>query len=189
MLIGASEAAWAIGQPYNRFVTVLWERGGVPARDVALANGRFIKLASDWMRQRGYRLTWAWVQEWGNTNGAHSHLLMHVPPDFDPLFRAMPLRWVKHILPGPYVAGSVQSQKIRGGFDSGFSGDGLAAAIMGKLHYVMKAAPADLEHEFGLCGAGYKPWGQASPVFGKRVAVWQGWKAVSKIGENREICL
>ena len=56
-------------------------------------------VASDWARRHGFKLRWAWVQEWGSFNGAHVHILLHVPPYLDPIFRPMPLRWAKRLLP------------------------------------------------------------------------------------------
>ena len=72
-----SAAYWAIdeGKPFNRFITLLWERAGIDGREAVAITGRFIKLAGDWARRHGYRLVWAWVQEWGATNGAHVHVV------------------------------------------------------------------------------------------------------------------
>lgn len=168
-LIAATQSAWDIGQPFNRFVTLLWARGGVVAGDNTFATGRFIKLASDWARQHGYRLIWAWVQEWGPTNGAHVHLLLYVPRELDWQFSQMPLRWVKQILPGPYVTGVLESQKP----DKTL---GHFRWLWGKVHYMLKCSPVAWEQELGMAGCGPKPWGQSCETFGKRLAIWQGWR-------------
>lgn len=73
-LLQAVETAAAIGQPFNRWITITWERNGIDARDNAGATGHFRKLASDWLRAQGRRLVWAWVQEWSERNGAHVHI-------------------------------------------------------------------------------------------------------------------
>ncbi|MDP3908232.1 MAG: hypothetical protein Q8Q53_13585 [Novosphingobium sp.] len=36
--------------------------------------------------------------------------------------------------------------------------------------------PAALEGRLGMIGQGPKPWGQPSLVYGKRLAIWQGWQ-------------
>ena len=114
-LIDAAMMAEALGQPFNRFVTILWERGGINSRDNATITGRFIKIASDWARQHGYRLNWGWVQEWGSFNRAHVHILLHVPPFLDPIFRPMPLRWTKRLLPAGYINGALECRKLHYG--------------------------------------------------------------------------
>ena len=172
-LIDAGVKAEALGQPFNRFVTVLWERGGIDSRDNATITGRFIKLASDWARQHGYRLNWAWVQEWGPHNRAHVHILLHVPPLFDPIFRPMPLRWTKRLLPDAYVTGVLECQKL--GFRT--NTPAREADVIGKVHYMLKCAPAALEVELAMLGRGYREWGHQCATFGKRSAIWQGWQA------------
>jgi len=168
-----------IGHPLNRFVTLTWERSGIDPRDNARATGRFIKMASDWMRARGCRLRWAWVQESSDGFRAHVHMLLHVPPELDPLFAPMPTRWVRRIVGAGYAPGTTQTQLVRYPFDAedSIAVDAYRTAIMGKVHYMLKAAPAALETRLGMQGAGPKRWGKSCIVFGKRLAIWQGWRA------------
>jgi hypothetical protein len=168
-LIDAAGQTEATGQPFNRFITLLWERGGIDGRDNAKVTGQFIKLVSDWARRHGYKLNWAWVQEWGSTNGAHVHILLHVPPCLDPIFRPMPLRWTKQLLPAAYIGGVLQSQML------GFANYAPAreAKVMGKVHYMLKCAPALLEAKLCMTGRGYAQWGKSGIVHGKRLAHWQ----------------
>jgi len=44
-LIGGAHAAIDIGQPFNRFIKLLWERSGVDGRQRITATGHFITLA------------------------------------------------------------------------------------------------------------------------------------------------
>lgn len=164
------------GFPFNRFITLLWERSGVDARRNGETTARFVKLASDWARRHGYRLVWAWVQEHGWKNGAHVHLVLHVPLELDPIFKTMPAKWTKLCLPGAYVRKTLQCQKVRFGDIAANNPEAYKAAIMGKVHYMLKCAPAALESELGMVGKGYKPWGQSGVTFGKRARIWQGWK-------------
>ncbi len=173
-LIDASLAALAAEMPFNRFVTIAWALGGVPADQAVDATCQFRRLAKAWMRARGTAMPWAWVQEYGNTFGQHAHILLHVPPHLDPLFRSMPLRWTKAILPGRYVARTLQTQRLKNA--AAFHGRAYQTELLGKVHYMLKAAPIELEVVLDMAGRGRKDWGQFCPVIGKRVGVWQDWK-------------
>ena len=175
-VLGATEAAWAVGRPLNRFITLAWELGGIdPAQSVA-ATGAFIKLAREWMGERGFPMPWVWVQETGPTLGAHCHALLHVPPEIAPLFRPMPRRWAHKVLGGVYFAGVVDSQRISSADACNALPAAYEAEVIGKVHYMLKCAPAALEGPLGMIGRGYRDWEQSCPVYGKRAGVWQGWK-------------
>lgn len=176
-IIGASEAARRAGMPLNRFITIAWGHSGI-ARPLSVPlTGQFIESARKWMAGHGHPMPWCWVQEWGPRFGAHCHLLLHVPKELEPLFRPMPLRWVKGIIGKQYSAGTLQSQRLRAAHNA--NPDHYRAELYGKLHYMLKCAPADWERELGMAGKGHKPWGQSCPVIGKRAGVWQGWKRYS----------
>lgn len=173
-----SSAAWAAGRPMNRYITIAWGKSGVVAKDSVQATGQFVKRARDWLGGHGCAMPWCWVQEYGDTFGQHCHLLLHVDPAIDELFRPMPLRWVKAILPGPYVAQTLQCQKLAAARSADRQPEAYHAQIMGKLHYMLKTASEALEAPLGMVGWGHKDWGQSCPVYGKRAAVWQGWRGV-----------
>lgn len=78
-LIDAAFRAAEQGKPFNRFITILWEKSGLTDGDATAATRRFIKRASDWFRDHGERCHWAYVHEWGPVNKAHVHVLLHVP--------------------------------------------------------------------------------------------------------------
>lgn len=168
-LIDAAWQAEAIGQPFNRFATLLWERGGIDGRDNAIMTGKFIKLVGDWAGRHGYKLNWAWVQEWGSVNGAHVHILLHVPPDLNSIFRKMPLRWTKQLLPAAYIDDVLECQKLNYAANT----RAREAEVLGKVHYMLKCAPAALESKLGMVGWGHADWGQSCIVTGKRLARWQ----------------
>lgn len=193
-LLGASAAAARAGRPLNRFITVAWGKAGLAPQDSVTATGEFIRLAREWHRARGHPMPWCWVQEHGPVFRAHCHLLLHVPAELEPLFRPMPTRWAKKVLAGRYVAGVMRSERLA----SAYAREGLAgtyrAELLGKLHYMMKCAPAALEGPLGMTGMGYKDWGQSCPVLGKRAGTWQGWKSVGpappvSAGENGQIAI
>ena len=168
-LIEAAFRANDEGQPFNRFITLLWERAGIDGRKAVEATGRFIKLAHEWARRHDYKLVWAWVQEWGPVNKAHIHMLLHVPPHLDWQFRLMPRRWAKRCLSGRYVSKTVDSQRIKAGW-FGLSYEG---ALLHRVHYMLKCAPAKLEQQLDMVGRGAETWGKSGLTYGKRLAVWQ----------------
>lgn len=177
-LIDASFAAWEAGMPLNRFITIAWGRGGISADQAVDATGKFIRLAREWLRSRECAMPWAWVQEGSHRFGQHAHILLHIPPHLSPLFRSMPLRWTKAILPGRYVAGVLQTQRLKCAGSKNTAA--YEAELLGKVHYMLKCAPIELESEMRMAGRGYKQWGQSCVVVGKRAGVWQGWRAAAR---------
>lgn len=175
-LIGASEAAWAAGAPLSRFITLAWGKGGIEANEAVKATGAFIKLAREWMNARDHPMPWVWVQETGNRFGQHAHVLLHVPHELEPLFRVMPRRWATHILGGRYVARVLDCQRLASAYSATTNPALYQAALSGKLHYMLKTAPAALESKLDMVERGHKQWGQSCLVIGKRAAVWQGWE-------------
>jgi len=176
MLIGASEAALVKGWPFNRFITGAWQVGGIDARESVAATGALIALAREWMRERGYSMPWVWVQETGRIKGAHCHILLHVPPALAPLFRGKPRQWARKIIGGGYVAGVIDSRRFQFGHSIDLFPNSYEAELLGRLHYMMKCAPAEQEGVLGMTGAGHADWGQSGLVYGKRAAAWQGWR-------------
>ncbi|OJW67837.1 MAG: hypothetical protein BGO57_01780 [Sphingomonadales bacterium 63-6] len=173
-VLDASFAAWDAGMPLNRFITLAWGHGGIDAGDSVKATGKFVRLAREWMAARGYSMPWVWVQERGDSLGQHAHLLLSVPAELEPLFRPMPLRWTKSLLPQHYVRDTLDTQRLQ--FAHTANTEAYRAQLLGKLHYMLKCAPAALEGPLRMTGWGYTEWGQSCHVIGKRVGVWQTWK-------------
>ena len=180
LLLKRSEDAWLAGLPLNRFITLAWGKAALEGPDATKANGGFIRIAREWMRWHGHPMPWVWVQETGDIFGQHAHILLHVPPELDLLFRPMPLRWAKSLLKGAYVAGTVQSQRLGSAYTSNANPALYRAVLLGKLNYMMKCAPEPLEAKLGLAGWGHKPWGQSSKVVGKRAGAWQRSRGVGQ---------
>lgn len=180
-LIDASLDALAIQQPFNRFITIAWGNCVLDRKHSVQATGEWITLAREYLRERGYSMPWAWVQEWGQRIGAHCHILLHVPPEMTALFRGQPEKWARKVVMRrglKYVRGTMQTQKIW--LSARLETDALTyrAALWGKVHYMLKCSPAELEPELGLVGWGHKPWGQSCTVYGKRLARWQSKRPV-----------
>lgn len=175
-LIGATDAAWHIGAPMTRFLTLAFELGGCTPGECVTLTGKFIALARKWLRERGHPMPWVWVQECGERYGAHAHVLFHVPPELDQLFRPMPRRWAKHLLDGQYRAGVVRCESLHFRKAAYTNPDIYWPQVRGKLHYMLKCAPSEFEGRLGMAGIGYGEWGQRCLVHGKRAGVWQGWQ-------------
>lgn len=169
----AADRAIACGRPFNRFLTLLWQRGGIDEREAVAATTAFLKLASDWMRTGGGRLCWAYTMESGARNGAHAHILLHVPPHLDRQFRVMPRRWATRLLGGFYVPKVVRTRRIRGADAEGIGRDLYQHALRARLRYLLKAAPPDLEEQVGLDGIPFPAWGRFCQVYGRRAGWWQ----------------
>jgi hypothetical protein len=167
-LLDADRRAMAAGLPFNRFITLLFQKCGTDPAANGKAASAFIKLAADWLRPFGYPLAWAWVQESSRKNGAHVHMVMHVPPALDVLFRPMPTRWAKAIIAGRYKKGAVETQRIVGARTIADDPAYYRANITRKLHYMLKAAPTPLADQYGL-----HLRNRRCRVIGKRLAVWQ----------------
>lgn len=172
-VIGRSHDAWAAGYPLSRFITLAWGRAGIDASEAVQATGEFIYKAREWMRWHGYPMPWVWVQETGDVFGQHAHILLSVPSELDLLFRPMPRRWAKSFTGGEYQTGHVDSQKLGAAYAADANPALYEAVLKGKLHYMLKCAPATIERPLGLEGWGHKEWGQSCRVIGKRVGAWQ----------------
>ena len=175
-ILAAIELAWLDGRPFNRFVTLLWEHGGIDARLNAQTTRRWLHHAQGFLRQHGEHLAHCWVQEWGSRKGAHVHALLHIPPRLDPLFRSKPLHWTKLCLPGKYVSGTTQCQRIAASRDPEDNAAAYRAALMGKVHYMLKYAPAELEAllDMNIWRSPWsKSWGRTGMTIGSRIGRWQ----------------
>lgn len=172
----ACHAALTASMPLNRFITISWELGGVAPKRSGQATGQFIKMAREWMASHGFKTTWMWVQECGDVIGAHCHILMHVPPILDPLFRSKPRSWVKRVLGGRYVGGVLLTKRLLHAPRAGRVSDAYRAEIHGRIHYMLKCAPAQFEPNLDVHGWSVVSWGKKQLVFGKRLCVWQGWR-------------
>lgn len=192
-LIDATHLAFQLGRPFNRFITLAWGKCEIDRELCVMAMGRWIALLRDWLRSQGFCHSWAWVQEWGPSFGAHCHALLHIPPTLDHLFKPMPRKWMVQVLKREglfYVAGGVETQRLHPLYlpdqalpachparqiecDHDLAYKGYLTSVLEKVHYMLKCAPAELEHPLGLAGAGFKEWGQTCAVFGKRLATWQ----------------
>ena len=119
-VVEAAQRAIAIGRPFNRHLTVHWEKAGLTDARAADATGRLLKLISDWLRRYG-GTAYTWVRENGDGKGSHSHILLHVPRG---LRLGLTKRWYRLVsgLEGRVPNGAVKTVRIGDSAHSAFSG-------------------------------------------------------------------
>jgi hypothetical protein len=157
-----------------------WGKAQIDAGGAVKATGQFIDKARQWMRGHGYAMPWVWVQEYGQTLGQHAHILLHVPPELDDLFRPMPRRWAKSFTGGHYIKDHVDSKMLSAAKSAMINPGAYEAQLKGRLQYMLKCAPAALEEPLGLRGWGSAEWGQQNRVIGKRAGTWSRMGGRSK---------
>jgi hypothetical protein len=171
LILEAASDALGAGAPFNRWVTILWERFGVSPDRASAATTQFIAQFGDLLRRYGHKARWAYVHEGGARNGIHAHILLHVPEPLDLLFRSRPRAWSAALAPGGYRKGLVKVR--RAPILPEVDRHRYAAWLEARVHYMLKSADASLETKLGLLGRGPRPWGEPSHVLGKRAAAWQ----------------
>ena len=165
-IIAATKHACHIGLPFNRFITISWEKGHVP--DHTPATSKFLAQACAAMRTKGCRTAYVWSQEWGPVVGQHVHILIHVPPDLATWFAKLQRGWLKRcgVERGRNV---IKTKRIGHSYAAAFSTGPLATVyqlnLWNLVNYILKDAEPKalglLEQPATLGG---------SPVHGKRSA-------------------
>lgn len=185
-IIEAAQFAAAIGLPFNRHVTIHWERAGVPDSRAAAATGRFLKLASDGIAKRCSKLeklsknqasgsaqfAWVWVREndaaGGGAKGSHVHILLHLPASAT-WSGWRNRRWLERIAGKPYRAGIIRTARIGGTARAAALAPAVyqanLAAVVG---YVLKSACPAAARALGL-----ERLEAGGSVIGKRAATSQ----------------
>ncbi len=168
----AALAAYDIGAPFTRMVTIHWQRAGIADDRAALATGKLTKLASDWARRRGGRILWAWTRENDRGKGSHLHLLIACPAHL-PIGR-MWRRWLRSITGKPYRTGTINTRRI-GGSLAMPAADPAAYRqnLFNAAAYVCKGVRSDDAARLGI-----KRVEDGGRVIGKRSAVCQPLLAV-----------
>ena len=174
-LVEAAQRASDLGLPYNRHVTIHWERGGVGDHQAAAATGKFIKLLSDWVRKRGGKSAYSWVRENGDGKGSHVHILLHLPLGWH--FGQMTRRWLKAIVGNPPTR-MVKTDPIAGWSQAAFSGsDWYWANLAHVTGYVLKGVDPEsgklLDLDRSGCGG---------RIIGKRSSVSQNLRPLTVKG-------
>ena len=99
----AIRAAIFLGMPFNRFITIHWERGDVAEIDAAKATTAFLKYARDYLAGKGFPFAYVWVREndeGDGSKGHHVHILAYLPKGQS--LGHLQRRWIKCITGKPY---------------------------------------------------------------------------------------
>lgn len=135
----------------NRFTTIHFEAAKV--RDPVRAIGRLMKLAGDWLRTKGERMTYIWVREAGEDKGDHVHILWHVPPSLIAEFARRERGWRKLMGAKP-CRGAFKSKAVGLSYSHGAYqiqyGQAYSDALKGVLAYVVKGAEPKAAEALGL---------------------------------------
>jgi hypothetical protein len=163
----AIEAAYRAGLPFTRFVTIHWEKQGVPHGQGGDATSAFLDKLRRAMTKRGLPYAAIWVREdsgW-NGKGDHAHILLHVTRYRG--YTRDTLRWIKTISGKPYRSGTILTHSIgRSLKASQTSPEAFLADLRGVARYVTKGAPQATAEALGL-----PAWGKGGRVIGQRIGM------------------
>lgn len=164
-LVEAAQRAIAMGRPFNRHLTVHWEKAGLTDAQAATATGSFVKLIVDWARRHG-GTCYAWVRENGERKGSHTHILLHVPRG---LSLSLTKRWYRSVTgwKGRVPSGALLTRRIGGTASSAFSGsDWYLCNLACVVGYVLKGVEARDGIALGL-----ERHGVGGTITGKRLSI------------------
>nr|WP_314446800.1 hypothetical protein [uncultured Sphingomonas sp.] len=164
-VIEAAQRAIAIGKPFNRHLTVHWEKAGLTDAEAADATGRLLKLIRDWLRRYG-GTAYTWVRENGDDKGSHSHILFHVPRG---LRLGLTKRWYRTATgwKGRVPDGALLTTRIGGTANCAFSGsDWYLANLAYVVGYVLKGVEAQDGIALEL-----ERYGVGGTITGKRLSI------------------
>lgn len=174
-LAEAAAHALTIGLPFNRMVTIHWEKAGVPLAEMARATGKYIDLVTKALARRGHATAWLWVHENGKDKGGHCHILIHVPASLVGWITGQHKKWIRRISGRPYRDRTIKSVPI--GRHLGVEESNLdlfGQNLLSAVGYVLKGADDAAAAQLRLTRQ--SPEGR---VIGRRCSTSQniGWKA------------
>ncbi len=150
-LIAATAFASHIGLPFTRFITIHWEKAGIPLEGIVKATGRYIDLLTKAQARHGHETALAWVQEGGHGKGGHVHIMAHVRACMVKHISGLNRKWLRLITGQPYVASVIDSRSIGGRLNIENSNPATHQSnLQGTLDYVLKGANAKAVKQFGL---------------------------------------
>lgn len=159
-IIDAALYAEAVGSPLNRWITINWDRGKVERP--LWATGRFLKLATDWLRSKGVSAGYVWVRESGAHKGNHVHIIMRVPDALATAFSSHQSGWLK-ACGARRSKGVVDTSPVGRSYDEPVAS--YAPNLDNILSYMIKGADDEAHHRLRLDAARWEPGGF---VVGKR---------------------
>ncbi len=151
--------------PFNRHLTVHWERSGLTDLQAAEATGRMLKLITDWARKKGGPVPYAWVRENGPDKGSHVHILVPLP---NGLAMSLTRRWYRVATKCRRPRnGAVKTRRIGGTARAAISASDWYQANLAKLlHYLLKGVDEQTGKALGL-----GDWAAGGDILGKRMSI------------------
>jgi hypothetical protein len=163
----AIEAAYQAGLTLTRFVTIHWEKQGVPHGEGGQATSALLDRICRAMakRKRPYAAIWTRENSGWQGNGDHVHILLHVSTY--PRFAQATRRWIKTISGQRYRKGTIQTRTIgRSLKASQTAPEAFLADLQGVTAYVAKGALQATAEALGLT-----EWGKGGRVIGQRMGM------------------
>jgi hypothetical protein len=171
-----------IGQPFNRFITIHWDRAGCRPDQGASASQAFVTFVRHWLNARGYPCTYVWVREnddGDGSKGEHVHILLHLPKGVS--LARLQQRWIKAITHQPYRRGVINTRVIAGYSQAATAApEHYWANVCAVGEYVLKGGLRCDLNAIGLTGR----WGDGGRVVGQRVGMSRN---LSRIARGRII--
>jgi hypothetical protein len=161
-------AAHLIGLPFNRFITIHWERAGLTGLDAARATSRFLKLARDNLASKRLSFAYVWVRENDDGDGSkgdHVHILAHLPKGQS--LGRWQRRWIRGITGKAYRTKVVHTRMIARHSDAAHTMPALYRLNLAILSdYVLKGASFDAAKAFAV-----PTWRLGGKVTGQRMGM------------------
>jgi hypothetical protein len=176
-ILAASERAKAIGQPFNRHMTLRLRWLGISPDRIHTALEAYFKLARDWMATKGIRFAYAYTLENGPAVGEHAHILFHLPPSLAAAYFKRWPKWrariVKRFADSAFLypnARVIMTRSI-GGSDKAYLTNPArhASNLQIVQGYILKAATPETIAELKLA----KPHKAGGVIMGRRAGWWR----------------
>jgi hypothetical protein len=161
-------AAFVTGLPFNRFITIHWERAGLTGDEAANATSRFVKMARDNLASKGLAFAYIWVREndeGDRSKGDHVHILAHIPSGQS--LGRWQKGWIKAITGKPYRKAVILTRTIARHSEAAKCLPALYElnlAIVGD--YILKGASVDAAEAFAL-----PTWRRGGKITGQRIGI------------------
>lgn len=180
-IIAAAEHSILIGLPLNRFITIHWQKAGITPDQIAKATSRYTDLLSKALKREGHNIAYIWVHEGGKTEGAHCHLLCHVPAECVSKINGKQRSWLKQITARPYERGVIKSRPVGSHLGHEQTNPELYVKNLSKcIDYMLKGASAELAAVWGLTRHS-----RGGPVIGKRCGTSQNIGQKARVSQAK----
>ena len=164
----AMHTAWMMGVPFNRFITIHWERAGIAEVDAAQATASFLKYARDYLGSKCLPFAYIWVREndeGDGSKGHHVHILAHLPRGQS--LGRLQRGWIRAITGMSYCKKVILTRPIARHSDAARTTPQLYQFNLAILRdYCLKGASYDAAMAFSL-----PSWRLGGRVIGQRVGM------------------